>query len=105
MRRFILYRKIDPKTKYDMWVLPVGARAGEQKPFPFLATEANEAAAVLSPDGRWVSYTSDESGAYRSTSRASRRAAASARSLPAAGWRPTGAETGKSSSTMRRTES
>jgi hypothetical protein len=62
--RFIIYREIDPKTKYDLWVLPVGARAGEQKPFPLLATEANEAAAVLSPDRRWVSYTSDESGTY-----------------------------------------
>jgi len=31
--RFIVYYQIDPKTKRDLWVLPV---AGDQKPFPFL---------------------------------------------------------------------
>jgi Tol biopolymer transport system component len=62
--RVILYRQIDPKTKYDIWALPVGPQAGDQKPFPFLQTEANEAAAVFSPDGRWVAYASDESGQY-----------------------------------------
>jgi eukaryotic-like serine/threonine-protein kinase len=29
-----------------------------------LQTEANEAAAVLSPDGQWLAYCSDESGRY-----------------------------------------
>jgi len=62
--RFIFYRQIDPKTKYDIWVLPVGSPSGDLKPFPFLHTEANEAAAVLSPDGQWLAYTSDESGSY-----------------------------------------
>jgi Tol biopolymer transport system component len=62
--RFIIYRQIDPKTKYDLWVLPVGSMAGDQKPFPFLQTEANEVAAVFSPDGRWAAYASDESGQY-----------------------------------------
>jgi Tol biopolymer transport system component len=62
--RVILYRQIDPKTKYDIWALPVGPRAGDEKPFAFLQTEANEAAAVFSPDGRWVAYASDESGQY-----------------------------------------
>jgi len=36
--------------------------AEDQKPFPFLQTEANERAARFSPDGRWIAYTSDESG-------------------------------------------
>ena len=31
-------------------------------PVPFLQTEFLESAAQLSPDGRWVAYTSDESG-------------------------------------------
>lgn len=47
-----------------MGVLPVGPLAGDQKPFPFLQTEANETAAVLSPDGQWMAYISDESGRY-----------------------------------------
>ncbi len=29
-----------------------------------MRTEANEGAAVLSPDGRWMAYNSDESGRY-----------------------------------------
>ena len=59
--RYILYRQIDTQVKYDLWVLPLFC---ERKPFPFLRTEANEAAGVFSPDGRWVAYCSDESGRY-----------------------------------------
>ncbi len=62
--RFIIYRQMDPKTKHDVWVLPVGPQAGEQNPFPFLQTEANESGAVLSPDGQSIAYSSDESGRY-----------------------------------------
>ncbi|HYM98606.1 MAG TPA: hypothetical protein VET25_02600, partial [Aestuariivirgaceae bacterium] len=62
--RFIIYRDINPKTKLDLWVLPVGPQAGELKPFPFLQTEANETTAVLSPDGQWLAYSSDEAGQY-----------------------------------------
>ncbi len=61
--RAILYRQIDPKTRYDVWVLPLGPQ-GAGKPYPLLQTEANEAAAALSPDGRWVAYASDESDRY-----------------------------------------
>jgi Periplasmic component of the Tol biopolymer transport system len=35
---------------------------GDQKPFPFLQAEANERSARFSPNGRWIAYTSDESG-------------------------------------------
>ncbi len=57
--RFLLYQKIDPKTKSDLWVLPL---SGDRKPRPFLQSEFNEAQGQFSPDGRWVAYTSDESG-------------------------------------------
>ena len=57
--RFIVYIVNDPKTKVDLWVLPL---FGDQKPFPFLQTEANERGARFSPDGRWIAYISDESG-------------------------------------------
>ena len=60
--RFLLYYDIDPKTKRDLWVLPLAGAAGERKPVPFLRTEANEAAGTFSPDGHWVAYHSDESG-------------------------------------------
>ncbi|MBK5295372.1 MAG: PD40 domain-containing protein [Acidobacteriia bacterium] len=55
----LLYVESDPKTKYDLWVLPL---QGERKPLPFRKTEFNEWAGAFSPDGKWVAYTSDESG-------------------------------------------
>jgi len=62
-RRFIIYYKLDPKTKADVWVLPA-PESGEAKPFPVVQTEANEIAGTISPDGRWLAYASDVSGWY-----------------------------------------
>ena len=45
----------------DIWVLPF---EGESKPQPFLQTPFLEGAARFSPDGRWVAYTSNESGRF-----------------------------------------
>jgi eukaryotic-like serine/threonine-protein kinase len=61
--RFIVHTVYDPKTKYDLGVLPVvpGA-AGGQKPIPFLHSEFNELQGQLSPDSRWMAYTADDSG-------------------------------------------
>src|SRR5262245_19812903 len=61
--RFIIYHERDPKTKGDVWVLPMTG-SGEKKPFPVVNTVANETAGTLSPDGRWLAYVSDESGRY-----------------------------------------
>jgi Tol biopolymer transport system component len=55
--RFILYYQVDPKTKYDIWVLSVADR----KTHPYLQTEFSESWPKVSPDGRWLAYTSDES--------------------------------------------
>ena len=61
--RFIVYSERDPKTNWDLWVLPVGqGAAGDRKPIPFLQTAFNELKAQLSPDSRWMAYTSDVSG-------------------------------------------
>jgi dipeptidyl aminopeptidase/acylaminoacyl peptidase len=59
--RFIALEVIRPKspTKTDVWILPL---FGERKPYPFLETEFAEEGASFSPDGRWISYISDESG-------------------------------------------
>jgi eukaryotic-like serine/threonine-protein kinase len=59
----LLFFRIDPKTQRDIWVLP-GARSASTKPFPWLATPANEAYVKFSPDGLYVAYASDESGRY-----------------------------------------
>jgi len=56
--RFLLYQALDPKTKMDVWALPL---EGGQKPFPFLQGPSNEASGQFSPDGHWVAYQSDES--------------------------------------------
>ena len=62
--RFLLYSEIDPKTKSDLWVLPMTPeKAGDaRKPAPYLKTEFNEGEGRFSPDGRWIAYVSDESG-------------------------------------------
>jgi len=59
--RLIAFAQEDPKTKFDLWVLPL---AGDRKPASYLRTEFNEQFAKFSPDGRWVAYTSDESTRY-----------------------------------------
>jgi Tol biopolymer transport system component len=43
----------------DLWLLPL---EGERNPKPFLKTQFSERMAVISPDGRWVAYCSNESG-------------------------------------------
>ena len=43
----------------DIWILPFDQ---EKKPFPFLQTSAIEQSGQFSPDGRWLAYSSNESG-------------------------------------------
>jgi Tol biopolymer transport system component/predicted Ser/Thr protein kinase len=60
--RFIVYVELDPKTNYDLWVLPTEGAASERKPIPFLRTEFNELFGQLSPDSHWMAFTSNRSG-------------------------------------------
>ena len=58
--RFIAISAQDLKAGgLDLWIVPVDS---SQKPYPFLATPASEREPMFSPDGRWISYLSDESG-------------------------------------------
>jgi Tol biopolymer transport system component len=43
----------------DLWVVDL---AGDRRPFPFLETPTNERQAQLSPNGKWIAYTSNETG-------------------------------------------
>ncbi|MFN0124630.1 MAG: TolB family protein, partial [Blastocatellia bacterium] len=57
--KFISYIRFDPQTKADLWVLLLDAAS---QPVPFLQTPFSETRGRFSPDGRWITYTSDESG-------------------------------------------
>jgi Tol biopolymer transport system component len=50
---------IGAKTRADLWLLPLD---GDRKPAPYLQSEFAEYLGQLSRDGRWMAYTSDESG-------------------------------------------
>jgi serine/threonine-protein kinase len=53
-------RGFNPATgSHDIWMLQ---REGEQEPWTFLATEAEESGAMFSPNGRWLAYMSNETG-------------------------------------------
>ena len=60
--KFLLLSVNLPKTGFDIWDLPLD---GTQKPAPFIQTEFSEFQARFSPDGRWVAYTSNESGPFQ----------------------------------------
>jgi Tol biopolymer transport system component len=56
---FLSYYTRDPKTSWDILILPM---TGDRKPVPFATGPFNELTPVFSPDGRFLAYTSNESG-------------------------------------------
>ncbi len=58
--RYLLYREIFPDTQHDVYVLPMSGI--DRRPFPYLKTKAMENGATLSPNSRWIAYSTDESG-------------------------------------------
>ncbi len=60
--RFLVFYRNDPKTKEDLWVLPMEGAAADRKPIPFLQSEFREFLGQLSPDSHWMAYTSLRSG-------------------------------------------
>jgi len=57
--RQMIYAQIDAETKLDLWSIP----ASGGTPTPLLKTAFNEAQARISPDGRWIAYVTEQSGA------------------------------------------
>jgi Tol biopolymer transport system component len=58
--RFLLFQEGDVALgKRHLWFLPMD---GDRKPSPYLPREFNESAGQFSPDGRFVTYVSDQSG-------------------------------------------
>jgi Tol biopolymer transport system component/DNA-binding winged helix-turn-helix (wHTH) protein len=57
--RYLAYSVMNPKTRRDLFVLPLFA---DRNPIPVLQTEFNEFEPEFSPDGKWVAYVSDRDG-------------------------------------------
>jgi serine/threonine-protein kinase len=64
----LAFFEANPVTAFDLWTMPLesdgaGLRAG--KPEVFLQTPFDERYPSFSPDGRWLAYASNESGAFQ----------------------------------------
>lgn len=57
--RFLIGIARLPATSWDIWIFPLD---GSRDPYPFVTGPANDVEPAISPDGRWVSYSSNESG-------------------------------------------
>jgi eukaryotic-like serine/threonine-protein kinase len=62
--RFLVYTVVDPKTRGDIWYVPWDAKLDLGKAVKFVVTEAIESQGQVSPDGKWIAYTSDTTGAF-----------------------------------------
>ena len=61
--RSVLIHQTRPGTSRDLMVLPI---VDSVEPTAFRQTEADERCGSFSPDGRWIAYSSNESGRYES---------------------------------------
>ncbi len=62
----LAFFEFNPKTTTDIWTLPLEEANSDHpkvgKPEPFLVTRFDERAPMISPDGSWLAYESNESG-------------------------------------------
>ena len=57
--RFLAYASTNPNTEGDIWLIGL---VGDPKPRSLVETRFDEAYARISPNGRWMAYTSNEAG-------------------------------------------
>ena len=57
----VFQRQAGPDAGFDIWLLRL---SGDTTGVPLVEGPANETHPALSPDGRWLAYTSDQSGKY-----------------------------------------
>jgi serine/threonine-protein kinase len=55
----LVFTDLDLETRGDIWKLPL---VGDRKPTRIWATSSSESSPLISPNGRWLAYSSDESG-------------------------------------------
>lgn len=55
----LLYSPLTADSEWDIWALPLN---GDRKPYPILNQKYTEFRPRFSPDGRWMLYTSNETG-------------------------------------------
>jgi Tol biopolymer transport system component len=60
----LVYSQIGADSKCQTWILSAPGSSPETKPRRFSRSSSNEIGAILSPDGKWIAYDSDESGKY-----------------------------------------
>jgi Tol biopolymer transport system component len=57
--RTLLSTLYSARTKSDLWSVPL---TGDAKPAPLIVTEGEDGEARFSPDGKWIAYSSSQSG-------------------------------------------
>jgi Tol biopolymer transport system component len=58
----LLLVQLDPESAQNIYLLDA---SGKTPPTPFVIGPTRESLATVSPDGRWVAYSSDESGRFQ----------------------------------------
>jgi serine/threonine-protein kinase len=62
----LAFQELNPRTNWDLWTLPLEEVESDhpkiRKPEPFLVTPSNEWFPMISPDGKWLAYNSNEAG-------------------------------------------
>jgi eukaryotic-like serine/threonine-protein kinase len=61
---YLLAQKFDPKTKWDIWMIPAADGQQPRAPIPLLNSEFTEGWPRVSPNGQWLAYVSDAGGQY-----------------------------------------
>ena len=59
--KLVIFTNSNPDTGFDIDAVPFD---GSAPPRPLVQTKASESQAVVSPDGRWLAYVSNESGDF-----------------------------------------
>ena len=60
--RFLVYTQNDPKTRADIWYVPLESGKLSGKPVRLVGTTSIESQGQVSPDGKWLAYVSNPDG-------------------------------------------